>query len=268
MSSRPHSSWAEVYDIDYQRSFGNFYKHLTEATIELISNGVHPPAKIVDFGAGTGRLAIPLAQLGFDVTAVEPCSEMLNQLKKKDSQASVKRVCSTMEDFKTEEKFDIALCVFTVILYLLDVESLKKALSTAYEILKPDGRLLIDIPSRTIFRNYSTKDNLIERRVSVIPENDNIYRYQEDLKVKEPNGDESEYSDEFNIRYWPSEYVHNILTATGFILEVDLTEHFSGTGSHYWIMKKAEQGAALADMEHSGIPASELGRSTRRESTQ
>jgi len=50
----------------------------------LIAKKVQPPAKIVDFGAGTGRLSIPLSRKGFDVTAVEPCENMLNQLKRKD----------------------------------------------------------------------------------------------------------------------------------------------------------------------------------------
>lgn len=244
MSNQPHSSWAEVYDLAYQQSFGNFYERLTEATVDLVSSVIQTPACIADFGAGTGRLAIPLAQHGYDVTAVEPCLEMLNQLKMKDSQNSIKCACSTMEDFNTEARFDVALCVFTVILYLLNEESLKKALSSAYRILKPDGRLLIDIPSRTIFQDYSSKDDLIERCVSVIPDNDDVYRYQEKLNVKGPNGDESEYSDEFNIRYWPSEYVYDTLLAIGFIREADMTDCFSGAGSRYWIMKKVEQGAA------------------------
>lgn len=243
MSNRPHSSWAEVYDIAYQRSFGKSYERLTRATIESICRMAHPPARIVDFGAGTGRLAIPLAQLGFQVTAVEPCVEMLDQLKLKDSLASVRRVCSTMEEFGPEERFDfdVALCVFTLLSYFLDEESLERALSVAYAVLKPDGKLLVDIPSRAIFQSYSASDNLIERSVSVIPENGNTYRYREDLKVKGPNGRESEYSDEFNIRYWPPEYIHETLMAIGFIREAGLTEHLSVAGSDYWIMKKGER---------------------------
>ena len=34
---------------------------------------------ILDFGAGTGRLSIPLAGKNFEVTAVDPCFEMLCQ---------------------------------------------------------------------------------------------------------------------------------------------------------------------------------------------
>lgn len=244
VNRNPHSSWAEVYDLAYDRTFGEFYNRLTVATIQVITDRIHPGGSIVDFGAGTGRLSIPLADKKFEVTAVDPCCEMLCELKQKKREGmKLRTVCSKMQDFK-ESNFDFALCVFTVLLYLLDEESLKNALSAAHGALKPDGMLLIDIPSRTIFQNYSRKDDLIERFVSVIEENGDIYRYQEELKVKRPVGDESTFSDEFKIRYWPSEYVSNTLVTTGFILEADLTDHFSGTGSHYWVMKKAEQGAS------------------------
>lgn len=240
VNRNPHSSWAEVYDLAYDRSFGEFYNSLTVATIQVITDNIRPGGRIVDFGAGTGRLSIPLADKNFEVTSVDPCDEMLCQLKQKKREGmKLRTVCSRMQDFK-ESDFDFAICVFTVLLYLLDEESLKKALSAAHGALKPGGLLLIDIPFRTTFQNYSRKDDLIERCVSVIKENEDIYRYQEELKVKGPGGDESTYSDEFKIRYWPSEYVRNTLMTTGFDLEADLTDHFSGAGAHYWIMKKAE----------------------------
>jgi hypothetical protein len=148
-----------------------------------------------------------------------------------------------MEDVRDEGRFDMALCVFTVILYLLDEESLKKALSAAYRALNHNGTLLIDIPSRKIFQSYSIKHDQLERVVSVTEENEDIYRYKENLIVMGQSGEESTYSDEFKIRYWPSEYVSNIMVTIGFTLEADLTDHFYGTGSHYWIMKKTVQGA-------------------------
>lgn len=226
----PHSSWAEAYDLAYGRSFGGFYDRLTAATIQVITNRLRPGGRIVDFGAGTGRLSIPLADKNFEVTAVDPCYEMLCQLEKKQRKGmKLRTICSKMQDFK-ENNFDLALCVFTVLLYLLDEESLKNALSAAHGALNSDGMLLIDIPSRTIFQSYSRKDDLLDRFVSVTEENDDIYHYQEKLIVREPSGSESTYSDEFKIRYWPSEYVSDILAGIGFTLEADLTDHFSGTG--------------------------------------
>jgi len=241
VNRQPHSSWAEVYDLAYNRSFGSFYERLTAATIQTIMDRVLPGGRIVDFGAGTGRLSIPLADKKLEVTAVDPCPEMLYQLERKKREGmKLRTVCSTMQDFK-ESDFDFALCVFTVLLYLLDEESLKKALSAAHSALKPGGMLLIDIPTRVLFRSYSTNDDVIERVVSVMREKGDIYRYKEELKVKWPNGSESTYSDEFRIRYWPSEYVSSTLATTGFIPEADLTDYFSSTGSHYWLMKKIER---------------------------
>ena len=71
----PHASWAGIYDLVYEESFGQFYEALTDTTIDQIKKTVHPPASIVDFGAGTGRLSIPLATSGYMITAVEPCRE-------------------------------------------------------------------------------------------------------------------------------------------------------------------------------------------------
>lgn len=237
----PHSSWADVYDLAYKRSFGEFYNQLTEATIQVISDRISSSGRIVDYGAGTGRLSIPLAQKGFDVTAVDPCEEMLNQLKqKKRNGMMLNAVCSKMQDYKGHMEFDIALCVFTVLLYLLDEETLRKSLVAAHASLKPSGMLLIDIPSRAIFQSYSRKDHLIDRTVSVIREQGDVFFYREDLKMRQSNGDESSYSDLFRIRYWPTETVSKVLEEAGFFLDADLSNYFSGTGSHYWLMKKAE----------------------------
>ena len=50
---------------------------------------LHPGARILDIGAGTGRVAIPLAARGCRVVAVEPAAGMLQELKKKASAIDV-----------------------------------------------------------------------------------------------------------------------------------------------------------------------------------
>jgi SAM-dependent methyltransferase len=240
MNDQPHASWADVYDLAYSCSFGDFYNHLTDTTVEAITARIKPPASIIDFGAGTGRLSIPLAQRGYAITAVDPCQEMLNQLRQKEPRGAVQTVCSKMEDFSSVEEFDVALCVFTVILYLLDKQSLQRALATAYASLKFGGILLIDIPSKAIFHGYSSRDHLTERSVSVVNKTGDIFNYTENLRIKCNNGKVSNYQDEFLIRYWPPKLIIALMENQGFILEEDLSSYFSGTGSNYYIMKKAE----------------------------
>jgi SAM-dependent methyltransferase len=238
MTEQPHSSWAEVYDIAYQRSFGDFYDRLTDVTVGLIADRFPPPASIVDFGAGTGRLSIPLSEMEYAVTAVEPCQEMLAQLQRKDPHNSIRSVCARMENFRGEVKFDMALCVFTVILYLLDEDSLKKSLAAAYEALRPDGILLLDIPSERIFNGYSRHDPCFERRVTVTHHNGSIYTYREELIVTNDNGEATRYEDEFQIRHWSKQQVMETLQKIGFADGEDLTPHFSGAGSSYYKFKK------------------------------
>jgi len=152
---KPHASWASVYDIAYEQSFGTFYKELTSVTIDVISNTIQPPARIVDFGAGTGRISIPLSAMGYNVFAVDPSSEMLDQLSSKDRSSSVNVFNGKMQDFQSDIQFDMAICVFTVLIYVLDEESLEESIKVAADLLKSGGLLLIDIPSKAIFKIFN-----------------------------------------------------------------------------------------------------------------
>ena len=63
--TRPHASWADAYDRLYQRSFSSFYDELTQLTLDSIQEFTSPASRIVDFGAGTGRITLPLARTPF-----------------------------------------------------------------------------------------------------------------------------------------------------------------------------------------------------------
>ncbi|MEI7485546.1 MAG: methyltransferase domain-containing protein [Ignavibacteriota bacterium] len=232
----PHASWAEFYDQVYELSFGEFYKHLTAITLEQIGNLIKPPARIIDFGAGTGRLSIPLALQGYDVVAVDPCPEMLDRLSGKISSKNIKTVVSKLQDFHSGDKFDMAVCVFTVILYLPDEESLEKSIQAISNILKPGGLLLIDVPSRLIFQSYKKNTEKIQRFVNISPQDDNLYYYEETTTINE-SGRSSDYSDKFLIRYWDAEYVIKIMEKYGLLTEEDLTDKFAGSGSGYFLMR-------------------------------
>jgi SAM-dependent methyltransferase len=236
----PHASWADVYDMVYERSFGMLYHQLTEITVETIDTITKPQAKIIDFGAGTGRLSIPLSKSGYMVTAIEPSKEMLEQLKKKDTLLSVKTIVSTMQDYKSRGDQDLALCVFTVLLYLLDENSLTRALTTAYDSLKDNALFLIDIPSKSLFYGYVFSDEVISRSVNIHPIDNDLYEYTENLTISFSNEEDIEYSDTFQIKYWSQDIVIDILIELGFTLETDLSEEFAGTGSQYFIFRKTQ----------------------------
>jgi SAM-dependent methyltransferase len=233
----PHASWAKYYDTAYEQSFGEFYDQLTVATIDQIEICVLPPARIVDFGAGTGRLSIPLASRGYKVVAVDSCQQMLDQLSEKQEGYRVTTVASRMQDFHSDDQFDLAICVFTVLLYLLDEESLDKSIKAAANALRPGGYLLIDIPSRWVFQSYRRHTPEIDRSVSVIPQECDLYRYEESTTVYSGSSAKS-YSDQFLIRYWEVEDVMKTLANHGLTMERELSDAFSGTGSQYFLLQK------------------------------
>ena len=51
-----------------------------EAQASMLASVIPDGAKVMDFGCGDGRVAIPLAALGYDVTAVDSSQRMLDRL--------------------------------------------------------------------------------------------------------------------------------------------------------------------------------------------
>lgn len=51
-----------------------------QAQADMLATVIPPGAKVMDFGCGDGRVAIPMASLGYDVTAVDSSQRMLDRL--------------------------------------------------------------------------------------------------------------------------------------------------------------------------------------------
>ena len=237
--SMPHASWAAYYDAAYELTFGEFYHELTQATIAKVRQTISTPAGIVDFGAGTGRLSIPLASEGYDILAVEPCREMVDQLEAKARRRGLKirTVCQRMQDFRSDSQFDMALCVFTVLLYLLDNHALVKAIQAAGSALRTGGLLLIDVPDAQVFRSYEISNDQISRRVRVEKKDGDIYQYEETTEIR-LGGKHLRYDDRFLIRYWEPSQILGALTSSGFLCRQDLSQEFAGAGARYLLMEK------------------------------
>ena len=74
-------SWAEIYDLIHVDLTDDIKFYVEEA---LFSNG-----DILEIGCGTGRVAIPMAQTGANVTAVDISEAMLKTLSSKISSKNI-----------------------------------------------------------------------------------------------------------------------------------------------------------------------------------
>lgn len=72
---------------DYSQGVARFIDLIGQANqeaaaaelVQLVS-GLVPGSRVLDIGAGTGAVAVPLARMGFQVTAIEPDAEMRSRL--------------------------------------------------------------------------------------------------------------------------------------------------------------------------------------------
>ncbi|MGB6222602.1 class I SAM-dependent methyltransferase [Haloferula sp.] len=243
MRGSPHDSWAHIYDLAYKRTFGPLYQGLTDTTLSLVEERLPPGSRIIDFGAGTGRLSLPLSERGFAVTSLEPSADMMDQLAAKEGKLQprpkhpIRTIRAKMQDYPGTGEHDLALCVFTVLLYLLDEKSLNLAMAAAYNALKPGGQLLIDIPSERLFGGYTHKDEMLERTVRVNHERDQVFTYEEEIRVAGSDDNWAEYRDRFSIRCWDEMSVWAALRSAGFVAKEELTTTFAGSGSRYYLLE-------------------------------
>lgn len=103
-------------------------------------------ARILELCCGTGRLTIPIAKEGYNISGVDCTSSMLDQAKIKATEAGLE-ICFIEADIRTlnlEEKYDFIFIPFNSIHHLYKNEDLFKAFHVVKNHLKDGGLFLLD----------------------------------------------------------------------------------------------------------------------------
>jgi SAM-dependent methyltransferase len=144
--SREHYEDAALYDYEYRRRRADvtFYRELARR-----AGGGRP---ILDLGAGTGRLAIPLARDGHHVVAMDQAPSMLERLRQRVAQAPAAvagRIETREGDLRTfdlgRRRFGLAIAAFNVVEHLYTRVELAAFLARTAAHLEPDGTLAFDV---------------------------------------------------------------------------------------------------------------------------
>jgi len=144
--SREHYSDAALYDYEYRRRRADvtFYRQLAKQRLGTSGN-------ILELGAGSGRITIPLARDGHEVVAIDqmpPMLARLHQRAEKLSKSTAKRIQTVSADictFSVPETFSLAIAAFNVLEHLYTRVEFEACLRRVAAHLEPDGAFAFDV---------------------------------------------------------------------------------------------------------------------------
>ena len=103
-------------------------------------------AKILELCCGTGRLTIPIAKEGYDISGVDYTSSMLDQAKMKayEAELAIRFIETDIRTLNLQEKFDLIFIPFNSIHHLYTNEDLFKVFNLVKNHLNDGGLFLLD----------------------------------------------------------------------------------------------------------------------------
>lgn len=150
--SREHYADAALYDYEYRRRRAdvNFYREFAKR--HFATAGI-TQGTILELGAGSGRVTLPLARDGHHVVAMDQSNAMLAKLRARrdDTPASVaERIEVLAGDLRTftipgNRKFELIFAAFNVLEHLYTRVELNACLLRVAEHLTPTGRFVFDV---------------------------------------------------------------------------------------------------------------------------
>ena len=123
------------------------YDGIVAFYMEILRSEGLTPRTAVDLACGTGSVAIRLARLGMQVTAVDMSEEMLTEAcqKAEDLENAPRFVCQKLQALRLPRGVDLAVCALDSINYILNPEDCREAIHRVYKALNPGGCFIFDV---------------------------------------------------------------------------------------------------------------------------
>lgn len=115
----------------------------TDACVSLIAE-LSPGNRILELAIGTGRVALPLAAHGFDLTGIEGSPQMVEKLRAKPGGAGIPVTIGDMADVEVDGTFDHVFLVFNTLFNLPTQEAQINCFANTAKRLRAGGTFLVE----------------------------------------------------------------------------------------------------------------------------
>lgn len=212
------SFWIDQYDAMFSDQRFTEAAHQADQLVGLVSP---PGPDVLDLACGPGRFAIPLAQRGFRVCAVDRTAFLLEKGRQRAcaAQLEVEWVQSDMRTFARPFAFDLVISMMTSFGYFEDRQEDLVVLQHMLRNLKPGGVCVIDVKgkervARTLqptSTEVQADGTVVKMRSSVI---DDWTRVSNEMTVIRVGQTERTYR--FAATLYSGQELRDRLTAVGF----------------------------------------------------
>ena len=143
------------------------------AAVELLAE-LAAGGSVVEFGIGTGRLALPLAQRGLVVHGIEGSPKMAESLRRKPGGHALPVVIGDFAEVSAGTGFSLAVLVFNTVFALPSQDAQVRCFRNAAAHLRQGGRFVVEawVPDVGSFRNgtavrpVTVRDERVELEVA------------------------------------------------------------------------------------------------------
>jgi SAM-dependent methyltransferase len=140
---------AKIWDVHAAQRYdtpgiGRFAAEVLRPTVDRLAE-LACGGRVLEFGIGTGRVAVPLSQRGVPVTGIDLSRAMIDQLRTKADEATIPVIIGDMATAVAPGKYALVYLVYNTISNLQTQVEQVECFRNAARHLLPGGRFVVEL---------------------------------------------------------------------------------------------------------------------------